>query len=191
LVTCGSLRIYKGHHVLIRALAKMRRPADCVIIGDGPQRAFLEQLASELGVRERIEFTGALPQQKAVERYAEADVFVLASTIFQRAGRQDVIPNVLVEAMAMGLPVVSTTLPGIRELIDDGVQGRLVPPDDPQTLATVLDELLDDLPQRRRLGEEGRRRVEERFDRAKNILQLAELFAARAGSAVDFVPARD
>jgi glycosyltransferase involved in cell wall biosynthesis len=191
LVTCGSLRIYKGHHVLIRALAKMRRPADCVIIGDGPQRAFLEQLASELGVRERIEFTGALPQEKAVERYAEADVFVLASTIFRRSGRQDVIPNVLVEAMAMGLPVATTALPGIRELIDDGVHGRLVPPDDPQTLATVLDELLDDLPQRRRLGEEGRRRVEERFDRAKNILQLAELFLARAGSVADFVPARD
>lgn len=180
LVSCGTLRIYKGHHVLLAALAKMQHRASCVIIGDGPQRRMLEKLASQLGVRERVEFTGALSQDDAARRYAEADIFVLASTIVERAGRQDVIPNVLVEAMAMELPVVSTSLPGIRELIDEGVHGRLVPPNDPERLAFVLDELLDDLPQRTRLASAGRQRVLERFDRDQNVRELARLLASLA-----------
>ena len=177
LVSCGTLRIYKGHHVLLAAVAKMRHRARCIIVGEGPQRRVLERLANQLGIRDRVEFAGALPQEEAASRYAEADVFVLASTIVERAGRQDVIPNVLVEAMAMQLPVVSTTLPGIRELIEDGVHGRLVPPNDPDRLAAVLDELLDNPQERARLAAAGRDRVVERFDRERNVRELACLLA--------------
>ncbi len=182
IVSCGSLRIYKGHHVLIAALAKMRHEADCVIIGDGPQRRALERLAEELGVRDRVEFTGALSQERAALRYAEADVFVLASTIVERAGRQDVIPNVLVEAMAMQLPVVSSALPGIRELIEDGVHGRLVPAGDPAQLATAIDELLDQPVTRTRLAAAGRRRVIQHFDREKNVTDLAQQLKRISGN---------
>lgn len=175
LVTCGGLRLYKGHHVLLRACAQMSTPVRCVVIGTGPQRPVLESLAESLGIADRVEFTGGLPQDEVAARYSEADVFVLASIIVERFGRQDVIPNVLVEAMAMRLPVVATAIPGIRELVDDGEAGRLVPPNDVAALASALDELLADEGERRRLAEAGYRRVTAAFDRSVNIVELAAL----------------
>lgn len=175
LVTCGGLRLYKGHHVLLRACAQMRTPVRCVVIGTGPQRPVLEELARSLGIADRVELTGALPHHEVAERYRQADVFVLASIIVERFGRQDVIPNVLVEAMAMRLPVVATAIPGICELFDDGEAGRLVPPNDSQALASALDELLSDETERRRLAEAGYRKVTSTFDRSVNIQELAAL----------------
>jgi glycosyltransferase involved in cell wall biosynthesis len=101
----------------------------------------------------------------------------LASIIVERFGRQDVIPNVLVEAMAMRLPIVATAIPGIRELVEDGKAGRLVPPNDSQALADTLDELLADEAERRRLAEAGYRKVTADFDRSVNIKELAALLA--------------
>ena len=110
------------------------------------------------------------------ELYAEADLFVLASVILERSGKRDVIPNVLAEAMAMRVPVVATRISGIGELVVDGVSGRLVPPNDAPALAAVIDELLDDEPQRRRLALAGLERVQAEFDREVNIDALAALF---------------
>jgi len=173
IVTCGALRVYKGHHVLIEACSLLRRPVRCVIIGEGPQRRVLEKQARELGVAERIEFTGALVQEEVARRYAEADLFVLASIVVEESGRQDVIPNVLVEAMSMGMAVVASALPGIKELIEDGVHGRLVPPGDARALATAIEQLLDDPVARSEFGRRGRQRVLESFDREKNVRDLA------------------
>jgi glycosyltransferase involved in cell wall biosynthesis len=173
IVTCGALRVYKGHHVLIEACSLLRRPVRCVIIGEGPQRRVLEKQARELGVAERIEFTGALVQEEVARRYAEADLFVLASIVVEESGRQDVIPNVLVEAMSMGMAVVASALPGIKELIEDGVHGRLVPPGDAKALATAIEQLLDDPVARSEFGRRGRQRVLESFDREKNVRDLA------------------
>jgi glycosyltransferase involved in cell wall biosynthesis len=153
----------------------MQTPVRCVIIGSGPQRPVLEKLADSLGIAGRVELTGALPQEEVAERYSQADLFVLASIIVERFGRQDVIPNVLVEAMAMRLPVVATAIPGIRELFEDGKAGRLVPPNDSQALAAALDELLADETERRRLAEAGYRKVTADFDRSVNIKDLAAL----------------
>jgi glycosyltransferase involved in cell wall biosynthesis len=110
----------------------------CVVVGEGPQRARLERIAGELGIRDRVEFTGPLPQSRLVEIYAEADLFVLASVVLERSGKRDVIPNVLAEAMAMRLPVVATDVSGIGELVTDGVSGRLVSPNDPRALAALF-----------------------------------------------------
>jgi glycosyltransferase involved in cell wall biosynthesis len=176
LVTCGRLEPYKGHHVLLRAAAALGRPVRVVLIGEGPQRQKLAQLAAELGIAERVEFTGPLPQARLAEIYAGADLFVLASVIIERSGKRDVIPNVLAEAMAMRLPVVATAVSGIGELISDGVSGRLVPPNDPAVLARVLGELLDDPAQRQRLAAEGAATVARMFDREVNIEELAGLF---------------
>jgi colanic acid/amylovoran biosynthesis glycosyltransferase len=175
-VTCGRLEPYKGHHVLLRACARLTPPPRCVIVGEGPQRRRLEELAAELGIRDRVEFTGPLPQAELAQRYAEADVFVLASVVLERSGKRDVIPNVLAEAMAMQLPVVATDISGVGELITDGVSGRLVPPNDPQTLAMVLDELFRDESQRRRLALAGYDAVVASFNRDTNIRDLAALF---------------
>jgi len=187
LVTCGRLEPYKGHHILLRAVAQLGRPVRVVLVGEGPQRQRLAQLAVELGIAERVDFTGPLPQARLAEAYAEADVFVLASVILERSGKRDVIPNVLAEAMAMQVPVVATTISGIAELVTDGVSGRLVPPNDAAALARVLGELLDDPAQRQRLAHEGAATVARMFDRDVNIEALAALFrgerpAARGGA---------
>jgi glycosyltransferase involved in cell wall biosynthesis len=101
-------------------------------------------------------------------------------------GDRDGIPNVLVEAMAMGRPVVSTRVSGIPELIQDGENGRLVEPGDPEALTAVAAELLEDPGARARLGALARRTVEERFDSARTTPVLRELFdrtlAGRGGA---------
>ncbi|GIW43751.1 MAG: colanic acid biosynthesis glycosyltransferase WcaL [Candidatus Binatia bacterium] len=178
IVTCGSLRLYKGHHVLIEACARVHRPVHCVIIGEGPYRSILEAQVRRLGLVSRVQFTGALVQEKVAEEYAKADLFVLASVVLEDSGRQDVIPNVLVEAMAMGLPVIASDLPGIRELITNGVEGRLVPPNDPQALAQAIEELLDNPSLCAKLARGGRERVVKHFDRERNVRDLAALFCA-------------
>ncbi|HSP97442.1 MAG TPA: glycosyltransferase [Candidatus Dormibacteraeota bacterium] len=183
IVTCGRLEPYKGHHVLLRAVAALDRPVRVVLIGEGPQRQKLAQLAAELGIGERVEFTGPLPQARLAEIYAGADLFVLASVIIERSGKRDVIPNVLAEAMAMRLPVVATSVSGIGELIADGVSGRLVAPNDPAALGRVLGELLDDPAQRQRLAAEGAATVAHMFDREVNIEELAALFRGAAAAA--------
>jgi colanic acid/amylovoran biosynthesis glycosyltransferase len=181
IVTCGRLQIYKGHHVLLRACAKLSRPVRCIIVGEGPQRAKLEELARSLGIADRVEFTGALPQTELVRHYREAALFVLASIVVTSYGRRDVIPNVLAEAMAMQVPVVSTNISGIRELITDRETGRLVAPGDPDALARAVDELLDDPGQREHLALAGYQKVLAEFDRAANVRVLAELFGGQCG----------
>jgi colanic acid/amylovoran biosynthesis glycosyltransferase len=179
IVTCGRLQLYKGHHILLQACAQLTQPVRCIVIGEGPQRANLERLAQSLGIGDRVEFTGPLPQEEVARLYSEASLFVLASIVIESTGRRDVIPNVLAEAMAMQVPVVSTDISGIGELVADGVSGRLVRPNDPSVLARVLDDLLQDEPQRRRLALGGYAKVIAEFDRNRNIHALADLFLDR------------
>jgi glycosyltransferase involved in cell wall biosynthesis len=175
IVTCGRLQIYKGHHVLLRACAALKQPVRCIVIGEGPQRANLEELARSLGIADRVEFTGPLPQEEVARYYSQATLFVLASIVVTSYSKRDVIPNVLAEAMAMQVPVVATDISGISELVCDGSSGRLVPPSDPDALAHVLDELLRDEAQRRRLALGGYEKVVAEFDRSVNISALARL----------------
>ena len=179
IVTCGRLQLYKGHHILLQACARLKQPVRCIVIGEGPQRDNLEELARSLGIGDRVEFSGPLPQTEVARLYSQATLFVLASIVIESTGRRDVIPNVLAEAMAMQVPVVATSISGIGELVTDGVSGRLVPPNDPATLARVLDELLGDPSQRQRLALGGYRKVTAEFDRSVNIRALADLFLGR------------
>jgi len=181
-VTCGRLEPYKGHHILLRACAALSRPLRCVVVGEGPQRRRLEDLARELGIAERVEFTGPVPQARLAEIYAGADLFVLASVVLERSGKRDVIPNVLAEAMAMRLPVVASDISGVSELVTDGISGRLVPPNDVAALAGAIGELLDDPERRRRLARAGAMQVAAVFDREKNIEELADLFLGRVAA---------
>jgi glycosyltransferase involved in cell wall biosynthesis len=114
--------------------------------------------------------------------YREATIFVLASIVVTSYGKRDVIPNVLAEAMAAQVPVVSTRISGIAELVTDGDSGRLVPPGDPEALARVLDELLRDSGQRQRLARGGYEKVVAQFDRAANVRALADLFVDAGGA---------
>ena len=161
----------KGVDLLIRAAALLRaRGADFVvrIAGEGPEWARLQRLAHELGVADRITFLGPLTESEVRAEYGSATVFALPCQVLPN-GDRDGLPNVLLEAMAHGLPVVSTTLAGVREAVVDGESGLLVAPRDEVGLAHALERLLADGALRARLGAQARRRVAERFDRHANL----------------------
>jgi len=178
IVSCGQLERYKGMHLLIDACAALRqRGVDlvCRIIGEGAQRAQLQQQIDRLGLSQHVQLTGARPHAEVAATYQHADVFVLASELAGRSGRRDVIANVIVEAMAAGLPVVASHIPGVEELVEDGVSGYLFRPNDLNGLIAAMAKLADNSAERRRCGSAGRRRVLRDFDNSKNVRDLADL----------------
>ena len=139
----------------------------------------LLRLQRELQLEDAVRFLGAQRFDRVLEKYRAADIFVLPSVI-AADGSGDVTPNVVIEAMAMKLPVVSTRSRGIPELVEDGVTGILVPPRDQEALAGAILHLAQDNALRAELGNNGRKRVEERFDIHKNIREFVELFNGNA-----------
>lgn len=163
----GRLVEKKGFDTLLRAAAQLSDSGGefrLHIAGDGPMWPALARLAGELGVGESVRFLGPLTKQELEQHFARAAVFALPCQVTSD-GNRDGLPNTILEAMARELPVVSTTLPSVREAIEDGVQGRLVPPQDPDALAIALRELLDDAELRHRLGRAARERVRREHDR--------------------------
>ena len=184
-VSCGQLERYKGMHLLVEACARLRQEGvdlECFIVGDGPYRPVLTRLIESLGVGDRVHLTGPQPHAEIAALLQRADVFSLASEVAGR--RRDVIANVIVEAMAAGVPVVVSRIPGVEELVEDGVTGYLVPPNRVDDLAAVLRTLAAQPEARRRVGLAGRRRVLQDFDNAKNVRALTQrLSATLAGEA--------
>lgn len=177
-MSCGWLKEYKGFHYLLDALALLvERGLDVTLdlAGDGPQRSFLERKARELGVADRITLHGFLGHERLAELYRTADAFALPSIVMGSYGRQDVIPNVLAEAMAVGVPVIGTRIGGVAELIDDGESGLLVPERDAVALADALERLWEDRALSARLSAHGREKVERIWNRERNLGELAEL----------------
>ncbi|GIU87376.1 MAG: colanic acid biosynthesis glycosyltransferase WcaL [Acidimicrobiia bacterium] len=171
----GQLTERKGLHVLVRACARLRRSGHrfrCRVVGAGPQREALERLARELAVDDLVTFTGALPHEEVVAEYARAGVFVMPC-VTASDGDVDGIPNVLLEAMAMRVPVVASDQPAIRELVTDGENGLLVPAGDDDALAGAVATLLDEVRLRHRLAAAGRDAVRRRFDLATNVRGVA------------------
>ena len=167
----------KGLDDLVRAGALLRKQGlafRLVFIGDGIERPRLEGLASRLGVADRVDFLGSLPPRAVIESYARADLLVLPSVVLEN-GDRDGIPNVLVEAMAMGVPVISTRISAIPELIEDGRNGLLVAPRRPDRLADAIVQSFDDPDATRARAARARRDVEERFDLHRNSERLARL----------------
>ena len=121
---------------------------------------------------------GSMPQSRLRQRYDEATVLALPC-IIAADGDRDVLPNVLKEAMAVGVPIVTTRLGGIEELVSHEQSGLLVPPGDVLALATALRRILGDPELRRRLAFAGRKIIEERFDMRANFSRLKHLLAAQ------------
>lgn len=181
IVSCGQLERYKGMHLLIDACAELMRQGigvECWIVGEGPQRGQLERQIARLDLNDRVHLTGSRPQPEVAEMLRKADVFVLASELAGKSGRRDVIANVIVEAMAVGLPVVASHVPGVEELVDDGVTGYLVRPNRPDQLAAAIRRFADHPDERVRFGHAARRRILQDFDSSKNIRLLARLLTA-------------
>jgi glycosyltransferase involved in cell wall biosynthesis len=175
----ASLLEMKGHADLIRACHLLRQRGiafHCDFIGDGKLKEALVEQVARAGLQNAISFLG--PQSRAVvlTRLQQSHVKVLACTS-ARDGVRDGIPVALMEAMACGLPVVSTVLSGVPELVEDGISGILVKPRDPAALANALERLARDPGLRARLGAAGRERVLRDFDLAANAQTLAALFA--------------
>jgi glycosyltransferase involved in cell wall biosynthesis len=178
LLSVGQLKEKKGFPYLINACRLLKDRGyefRCEIVGEGPKRSELEALIAELDLHDTVVLRGALPHSEVLAMYAQATLFSLACVLAED-GDRDGIPNVLLEAMAMQVPVVSTRFSGIPEAVEEGRTGLLVQPGDVEALANALARLLDDPDLRERCGREGRRLVEERFDVRDNIGRLIKLF---------------
>ena len=184
LVSVGRLVPMKGFDVLLRALAALRDrgiEVSCTIIGEGPERARLERMRATLGLESVVALPGAMPQGDVVRHMSESALMVLPCVVAPN-GQSDGIPNVLMEAMATGLPVISTRISGIPELVENGVSGSLVEPGDAVALAFAIEGLLQD-PQRREVyAQAGRRKVERDFDVRIEAKRLHGLFAKAINS---------
>jgi glycosyltransferase involved in cell wall biosynthesis len=138
-------------------------------IGDGPDRTSLEREVAEYRLGEHVTFRGALNHDQTREQMAKADIFALASFA-------EGIPVALMEAMAMGIPCVSTSVAGIPELIRDNVDGLLVPPSSAESFASAIESLVLDHALRERLGTTGRAHVVEHYNLPVNLNLLASKF---------------
>jgi glycosyltransferase involved in cell wall biosynthesis len=172
----GRLAGVKGVPILIDAMAILaEKHPDLVLrlIGDGPDRKALEADVASRGLNDRVTFLGYKSQSEVAEELAQADVFVLPSFA-------EGVPVVLMEAMASQVPVVTTRIAGVPELVEDGVSGRLVPPGDTVAFAQALDALLTDPEQRHTFGAAGRDKVLADYDAAREAKRLSELVCAYA-----------
>jgi colanic acid/amylovoran biosynthesis glycosyltransferase len=175
LISVARLTSVKGQHILIAAvdlLARQGRAVRLHVVGDGPDRASLEQEARTRGLAERVVFHGWLSGDRVLALYGEADLFVLTSFA-------EGVPVVLMEAMAREIPCVATRITGVPELIRDGIDGLLVTPSSAEETAAAIATLMDDAGLRRRLAESGRRRVLEAYNLPQNVALLAEVFQCR------------
>lgn len=177
ILAVGQLKEKKGFRHLVEACQMLKSAGHdftCDIIGEGPLRSVLEKQIRDLGVEDRIRLLGALDHEEVIDHMRNAAVFALPS-IVSADGDRDGIPNVILEAMAVGLPVVSTRVSAIPEVVIDGTTGLLVAPGDPEGLANALSDLLADDRRGRLLGEGGRSLVEQSFDVHRNVAELQRM----------------
>ncbi|MFZ5893631.1 MAG: glycosyltransferase family 4 protein [Myxococcota bacterium] len=165
----GRLRHVKGVTVLLEAWPAVAKEsnAQLVVAGDGPEREGLLRAAQEGGVTESVTFAGEVSDVPAV--LAEADIYVQPSF-------QEGLPNSVLEAMAMGLPIVATRVSGNEDVVVDGDNGLLVPPGDPAALAAALRKLIDDPELAARMGQRSREMVESRFSLSAVMNQLCNAY---------------
>jgi glycosyltransferase involved in cell wall biosynthesis len=170
----GRLVPEKGQAILLQAAALLvgrGHRFDVTFAGEGPSRSSLEGLARRLGLESRITFVGAVGEDHLHALYTGASMFCLPSFA-------EGVPVVLMEAMAMRLPVVSTRIMGIPELVDDGRTGLLVAPGRPDEMADAVERLLADPELCREMGLRGREKVIRDFNTEKSAEQLDRLFAS-------------
>lgn len=181
----ASLQEYKGHRFLLEALAGGGPNVDRIqldLVGDGVLRDELHGMASDLGIADRVRFLGSRDEVYVREALAEADLFVLPSVI-ATDGQMEGLPVVLMEALACGVPTVSTALSGIPEIIIDGVTGRLVQPEDVNGLRKALDAVIADRTGAVRHSKAGRKLVEHEFVLADQVTVFARLLGRHVPSA--------
>jgi colanic acid/amylovoran biosynthesis glycosyltransferase len=186
IATTGRLVEKKGIEYCIKAIAKLadiHPNIEYNIIGDGPLKEDFEQLIQELNVSHLVKLLGWKQQQEIIEILDNSHIF-LAPSVTAADGNQDAPVNTLKEAMAMGLPVISTFHGGIPELVEDGISGFLVPERDADAIATELSYLIENPQLWEGMGKAGRARVEEMYDMNKLNNELVEIYQQLVNSDV-------
>ena len=181
IVAIGRLIPKKGFANLIRACALLVEHGTsfrCEIFGEGPLEKELRAQIEELGLYDLVQFPGAKPQHELRKRLAGATVFVLPS-VPEAEGGMDNLPTVIMEAMATGLPVVSTTIGGIPEMVVDNETGFLVQPEDAIALAGAIEKVTSDRSLGPRLGQAGYERAQKLFSIEKNGRELCALLGVK------------
>src|SRR5205807_9968132 len=180
IIAVGRLIDKKGFADLIQAcrlLVERGKSFRCQIFGEGPLEEKLCQQIEELKLQNWVELPGPKPQHEVRKYLAAGTVFVLPSVIDPEGG-MDNLPTVIMEAMATGLPVISTGIGGIPEMVIDNETGFLVPPGGLAALAAAIERLFDEIGLARRLGDRGFQRARELFSIEKNVRSLLALFDA-------------
>ncbi|MBL8328201.1 MAG: glycosyltransferase family 4 protein [Rubrivivax sp.] len=169
----------KGVDDLLRALARLVRggcaPVRLLVAGDGPERLRLQLLADQLGVHAHVDFVGVVAHHAVAQWMRSLDLFVAPCKV-DRSGDVDGIPVALMEAMSLGLPVVSTRLSGVPELVVDGKTGLLAEPGDPASLAACIERAMGQPDHARAWGTAARAHVRWEFGREVNLRRLVQHF---------------
>jgi colanic acid/amylovoran biosynthesis glycosyltransferase len=179
IISIGRLIEKKGFSDLIGACGFLRsrgRSFRCGIIGEGPLENSLRTQIATAGLEEWVELAGPLLQADIAKRLAHATIFALPCRR-EADGGMDNLPTVIMEAMAAGLPVISTPLGGIPEMVEDGVNGELVSERNPAALASSMERLLDDRERAHRLGGRGREIARQKFSIETSARELQQHFA--------------
>ena len=175
----GRLVEKKGFDVLLDAVAILVERGErvsCLVLGDGEQRAALEARRSKLGLQDHVRFAGAVSKDEVLGWMTRARVLALPC-VTGADGNRDALPTVLIEALALGLPAVSTAVAGVPEIVDHGVNGLLVTEGEPAALANGITSLMVDDDRWSQIAAAGPAKVAARFDRRRTLPQLLSVFA--------------
>jgi len=171
IIYAGQIIRGKGVDVLLEALALVKMKFECVILGDGNHKAFCEELAKKLGLADRVTFKGFVPQEELKDYYRECSVVALSSLW------PEPIATIGLEVMRYALPVVGFDAGGIKDWLHDGRNGFLVPWMDRAKFAARVEQLLNDKPLAKKLGENGLKFVSETYDFETYIGDLEKMFS--------------
>ena len=178
IISVGRLHKKKGMEYLIKAFRKVHKShpsTKLVIIGSGDERLRLKRMVKKYRLKRHVQFKGNLPHRKVAKELRKADIFCLPS-VTAKNGNQEGIPNAIKEAMATGLPVVSTRHGGIPELVTNGKEGFLVPERSVKQLSKKLNHLITHPQLRIKMGKKGRKKVERFFNSKKQVRILEALY---------------
>jgi glycosyltransferase involved in cell wall biosynthesis len=172
LLFVGRLRYYKGLDTLIRAMTGLPEEVQLRIVGEGEMESSLRALSAELGLLDRVHFAGEIPDADLPAEYHRASIFVLPAN-----ARAEAFGMVLLEAMASGLPCVTTEVgTGTSWVVQDGITGRVVPPQDPAALAAALRALLADPEQLHGMGQAARARAVTEFAQERLVDRVMAVY---------------